>query len=49
MSGARSMHEQTCLLDGIGDVGASEGKILESAGETSVMSRIIDKIAISER
>jgi hypothetical protein len=37
------------LLNGVGNLGASEGKVLQSAGETAIVSGIIEEIAVMER
>jgi hypothetical protein len=34
---SRVMYEETDLLDGIGNVRASQGEILESTGETAIL------------
>jgi hypothetical protein len=46
MRGARGLHEETCLLDGVRNFGTSECEILKGAGEAAIVGRVIKKIAV---
>jgi hypothetical protein len=45
----RIMHEETHLLNNIGDVRTSQSKILKSAGETPILGSILNRITICGR
>jgi hypothetical protein len=49
MRGSQSVHKETCLLDGVRDLGTSECEVQKSSGETAIVSRVIKKITVIDR
>jgi response regulator RpfG family c-di-GMP phosphodiesterase len=49
MSSARSMHKEAGLLHCVGKIGAGDGDILKSAGQTTIESGIFERVTISSR
>jgi hypothetical protein len=49
MGRTRCVHEKTCLVNSICDLGTGEGKILEGTKETTIESGIIEKITEGSR
>ena len=46
MSVTRLVHEEANLLDGIGDIRASEGEILKHAGQAPVVGGVGERLTI---